>query len=269
MSVAFTAPPADKNQKKDTKQPPAVSSSNDDDDNAYIPHTVWEWKQDMSTGNAIVNINRPTTGPRFDKALPPRGNHALQLYSLATPKGIKVTIFLEELLAAGYNQAEYDAYRIDILQDQDQFSSGFCEINPNSKMPALVDYSNQDDPENGTRVFELAHILLYLAEKFDHAFLPAAHRTEVLNWLFWQAGAAPFLGGGFGHFYHYAHVKMEYPIDRYTMETKRQLDVLNRHLSSSSSTATNGGGGPYMVGTEYTIADMALFPWYGGLVLGF
>ncbi|KAL7574287.1 hypothetical protein ACA910_012533 [Epithemia clementina (nom. ined.)] len=215
---------------------------------AYTPPKVWEWDGDTFW------MNRPTAGPRFERDLP-RGQHALQLYSLGTPNGQKVTILLEELLASGYKEAEYDAHLIKIM-NEDQFSSGFVQVNPNSKIPALLDYSGNNDAP--TRLFESASIMLHLAEKFDNAFLPAANRTEVLNWLFWQVGSAPYVGGGFGHFYAYAKDKMKYPIDRFTMETKRQLDVLNRQLSNQH----------YIVGDEYTIADMAIFPWYGGLVMG-
>ena len=215
----------------------------------YVPPKVWQWVDATPS-----SVNRPTAGPRFERKLP-KGNHPFQLHSLATPNGQKVTIMFEELLAAGYKDAEYDAHLIKIM-DQDQFSSGFVNVNPNSKIPALLDYS--DTSKEPVRIFESGSILLYLAEKFDHAFLPVDQRTEVLNWLFWQMGSAPFVGGGFGHFYHYYKEKLQYPIDRYAMETKRQLDVLNRQLADY----------PYIAGDNYTIADMAIFPWYGGLVLG-
>lgn len=199
------------------------------------------------------NINRPDAGARFEHNLP-RGEHLLQLYSMATPNGQKASIMLEELLELGIKDAEYDAYLIDITKG-DQFGSGFVDINPNSKIPALLDYS-QEQP---IRVFESGSILLYLAEKFDR-LLPAgrAERTEALNWLFWLQGAAPFLGGGFGHFYHYAPMKIKYAIDRYTMETKRLLDVLDQHLASRE----------YMAGAEYSIADIAIWPWFGNLAMG-
>ena len=215
----------------------------------YVPPKVW--KHEAPSGGQFASINRPTAGPTHDKTLPV-GKHPLQLYSLATPNGVKVTILLEELLALGHTAAEYDAWLIRI-NEGDQFSSGFVEINPNSKIPALLDHST----EPPTRVFESGSILLYLAEKFG-AFLPKdpAGRTETLNWLFWQMGAAPYLGGGFGHFYAYAPEKLEYPINRFAMETKRQLDVLDRRLAES----------PYLAGDSYTIADIAVWPWYGQLV---
>ncbi|MFT4977363.1 MAG: GST-like protein [Myxococcota bacterium] len=217
----------------------------------YTPPKVWTW--DKESGGKFANINRPVAGPTHDKELP-RGAHALQLYSLATPNGVKVTVMLEELLAAGHTGAEYDAWLINISEG-DQFSSGYVAANPNSKIPVLIDYTAAEP----MRVFESGAILLYLAEKFG-AFLPTGHRarTEALSWLFWQMGAAPYLGGGFGHFYAYAPSKMEYPIDRFAMETKRQLDVLDRHLSEND----------YMSGEEYSIADMAIWPWYGALVKG-
>ncbi|MDK1287104.1 glutathione-dependent disulfide-bond oxidoreductase [Pseudoalteromonas umbrosa] len=217
----------------------------------YTPERVWQWQE--GNGGKFANINRPTAGHRFETTLP-TGKHPLQLYSLATPNGVKVTILLEELLEKGIAGAEYDAFLIDIMEG-DQFSSGFCDINPNSKIPALID--NSQTPS--IRVFESGAILLYLAEKFSE-FLPKslALRTECLNWLFWQMGAAPILGGGFGHFYAYAPEKYQYPIDRYTMEVKRQLDVLNNHLQNNA----------YMCGDEYTIADIAIWPWYGVLVEG-
>ncbi|MEP1574529.1 glutathione-dependent disulfide-bond oxidoreductase [Roseibium album] len=217
----------------------------------YTPPKVWTWEQ--PNGGEFASINRPISGATHEKDLP-TGDHPLQLYSLATPNGVKVTVMLEELLALGHKEAEYNAWLIRI-NEGDQFSSGFVGANPNSKIPALVDHSTEEP----TRVFESGSILLYLAEKFD-AFLPkdAAARTETLNWLFWQMGSAPYLGGGFGHFYAYAPEKFEYPIDRFSMETKRQLDVLDKTLAER----------PYIAGEDYTIADMAIFPWYGGLVLG-
>lgn len=218
--------------------------------NEYQPPKVWKWEQE--SGGKFASINRPVAGATHDKGLPV-GEHPHQLYSLATPNGQKVTILFEELLEKGISAAEYDAYIIDISEG-DQFSSGFVEINPNSKIPALLDVST-DTP---TRVFESGSILFYLAEKFD-AFIPSdpAKKTECLNWLFWQMGSAPMLGGGFGHFYSYAPEKLEYPINRYTMEVKRQLDVLDKQLAEND----------YIAGNEYTIADMAIFPWYGALVL--
>ncbi len=220
-------------------------------DNTYQPAKVWTW--DKSGGGASANINRPVSGPTHDKTLPV-GKHPLQLYSLGTPNGQKVTIMLEELLALGVTGAEYDAWLIRIGEG-DQFSSGFVDINPNSKIPALRD--NSHNPP--IRVFESGSILVYLADKFGH-FLPQdlAKRTETLNWLFWLQGAAPFLGGGFGHFYHYAPVKIEYAINRFTMEAKRLLDVLDKQLAHH----------PYVAGEEYTIADMAIWPWFGNVVLG-
>jgi GST-like protein len=218
---------------------------------SYTPPKVWTW--DKESGGAFANINRPIAGPTHEKILPV-GKHPLQLYSLATPNGQKVTILLEELLAAGVAEAEYDAWLIRI-GDGDQFSSGFVEVNPNSKIPALMDHSISP-PQ---RVFESGAILLYLAEKFGK-FLPTdpTGRTAALSWLFWQMGAGPLLGGGFGHFFAYAPEKYEYPINRYTMEVKRQLDVLDRHLAEND----------YMAGDEYSIADIAIWPWYGGVVLG-
>ncbi|MBW7469514.1 glutathione-dependent disulfide-bond oxidoreductase [Marinobacter sp. M216] len=218
-------------------------------DPTYTPPKVWKWEAE--SGGAFAKINRPIAGPTHDTDLP-MGKHPLQLYSLATPNGVKVTIMLEELLAHGIEGAEYDAYPIRITEG-DQFGSGFVEVNPNSKIPALLDRSA--DP--AIRVFESGSILLYLAEKFG-AFLPKeiAKRTEALNWLFWQMGSAPLLGGGFGHFYAYAPEPYEYPINRYTMEVKRQLDVLDRQLANHQ----------YIAGDEYTIADMAIWPWYGALV---
>jgi len=215
----------------------------------YTPPKVWKWEKE--SGGRFASINRPIAGPTHDKELPV-GKHPMQLYSLATPNGVKVTVMLEELLDAGHKGAEYDAWIINISEG-DQFSSGFVDINPNSKIPALLDRST----ETPTRVFESASILLYLAEKFG-AFLPAdpAKRTETLNWLFWQMGSAPFLGGGFGHFYAYAPMKIEYAIDRYAMEVKRQFDVLDRQLANNR----------YIAGDDYTIADMAIVPWYGAVV---
>ena len=215
----------------------------------YVPPKVWT--NNAPSGGHFASINRPVAGPTHDKELPV-GKHPLQLYSLATPNGVKVTILLEELLAAGYSGAEYDAWLIRIGEG-DQFSSGFVEVNPNSKIPALLDRS----VEPAIRVFESGSILLYLAQKFD-AFIPTdlVGRTETLNWLFWQMGAAPYLGGGFGHFYAYAPEKLEYPINRFTMEVKRQLDVLDRRLAES----------PYLAGDTYTIADIAVWSWYGQLV---
>lgn len=217
--------------------------------NEYQPPVVWRAPED--TSGRFGSINRPEAGPRFEAELP-RGRHGLQLYSLATPNGQKATIMLEELLAAGVKDAEYDAHLIRIME-QEQFSTGFVAANPNSKIPALIDYSG-DTP---VRVFESGAILLYLADKFGH-FLPKDHagRTEALNWLFWLQGSAPFVGGGFGHFYAYAPFKQEYPINRYAMETKRLLDVLNRRLAET----------PYLAGADYTIADMATWPWFGGLM---
>lgn len=216
----------------------------------YVPPKVWTF--DAENGGAFANINRPTAGAREEKALPV-GEHPFQLYSLATPNGVKVTTMFEELLAAGHD-AEYDAWLINISEGE-QFGSGFVGVNPNSKIPALMDH--RTDPP--TRVFESGSILLYLAESFG-AFLPTdpRARTEALSWLFWQMGAGPYLGGGFGHFYAYAPAKMQYPIDRFAMETKRQLDVLDQHLAQHE----------YMAGDAYSIADMAIWPWYGTLVLG-
>jgi GST-like protein len=217
----------------------------------YTPPEIWTWQP--GNGGRFANINRPIAGATHEKALPV-GQHPLQLYSLATPNGVKVTIMLEELLALGHTGAEYDAWLIRI-HEGDQFGSGFVAINPNSKIPALLDRSGPTP----IRVFESGSILLYLAEKFG-AFLPTdpATRTECLSWLFWQMGAAPYLGGGFGHFYAYAPTKIEYAIDRFAMEVKRQLDVLDRRLAES----------PYLAGPDYTIADMAVWPWYGALLNG-
>jgi GSH-dependent disulfide-bond oxidoreductase len=216
----------------------------------YTPPKVWRW--DVESGGRFSKINRPVAGPTHHKELPV-GEHPLQLYSLATPNGVKVTVMLEELLAIGRSGAEYDAYLINILEGE-QFGSGFVAANPNSKIPALVDRSTSPP----TRVFESGAILFYLAEKFD-AFLPAepAERAECMSWLFWQMASAAFLGGGFGHFYAYAPEKLEYPINRYAMEVKRQLDVLDRNLADHE----------YLGGDEYTIADIATYPWYGALVL--
>ena len=217
----------------------------------YVPPKVWTWEQ--PNGGTFASTNRPIAGATHDAELP-RGKHPFQLYSMGTPNGVKVTVMFEELLTAGHAGAEYDAWLISIGKG-DQFGSGFVDINPNSKIPALVDYSG-DAP---LRVFESGSILVHLAEKFG-AFLPTdlAARTECMNWLFWQMGSAPYLGGGFGHFYAYAPYKMEYPIDRFSMEVKRQLDVLDRQLAEN----------PFIAGDEYTIADMAIFPWYGNLALG-
>jgi GSH-dependent disulfide-bond oxidoreductase len=221
------------------------------DSSEYTPPKVWTWNK--PSGGRFASINRPIAGPTHEKELP-IGRHPLQLYSLGTPNGVKVTIMLEELLALGISGAEYDAWLIDIGEG-DQFGSGFVAVNPNSKIPAMVDRSGPKP----IRVFESGSILLYLAEKFG-ALLPreAGARAECLSWLFWQVGAAPYVGGGFGHFYVYAPVKIEYAIDRFAMETKRQLDVLDRRLAESK----------YIAGNDYTIADIAIFPWYGSLVKG-
>jgi len=220
-------------------------------DTSYTPPDVWTWQAE--NGGTFANINRPIAGPTHDKDLP-RGTHPFQLYSLATPNGVKVTVMFEELLARGVSDAEYDAWLIRI-RDGDQFGSGFVAVNPNSKIPALMDYSTATP----TRVFESGAILLYLADKFGQ-FIPTdpAQRAECLSWLFWQMGSAPYLGGGFGHFYAYAPSKMEYPINRFTMETKRQLDVLDRQLATRA----------FIAGDEYSIADIAIWAWYGQLVLG-
>lgn len=217
---------------------------------SYTPPKIWKWESE--NGGAFANINRPIAGPTHEKELPV-GRHPLQLYSLGTPNGVKVTVMLEELLALGFEGAEYDAWLIRI-NEGDQFGSGFVDVNPNSKIPALMDHST----ETPTRVFESGAILLYLAEKFG-AFLPTdpTKRPECLSWLFWQMGSAPYLGGGFGHFFNYAPKNFQYPIDRFTMEVKRQLDVLDRHLADKR----------YMCGDEFTIADIAIWPWYGGLLL--
>ncbi len=220
------------------------------DDTGYVPPKVWTWNK--ANGGRFANINRPIAGPTHDKDLPV-GKHPLQLYSLATPNGVKVTVMLEELLAKGHAGAEYDAWLIKI-NDGDQFSSGFVGANPNSKIPALVDHSGAKP----IRVFESGAILLYLAEKFGE-FLPTDEtRAEALSWLFWQMGSGPYLGGGFGHFYAYAPFKIEYAIDRFAMEVKRQLDVLDRRLAEVE----------YLAGDQYTIADMAVWPWYGALAKG-
>jgi|TARA_B110000091_G_scaffold138038_1_gene147600 GST-like protein len=221
------------------------------DQNEYTPPKVWTWESE--SGGKFASINRPIAGATHDKTLP-IGEHAFQLYSLATPNGQKATIMFEELLQLGCTDADYDAYLINI-GDGDQFGSDFVNINPNSKIPALMDHSTTPP----TRIFESGSILQYLAEKFD-VLIPKdlKAKTQCRNWLFWQMGSAPYLGGGFGHFYSYAPSKMQYPIDRFTMETKRQLDVLNRHLSENE----------YMAGDEYSIADIAIWPWYGSLVLG-
>ena len=217
---------------------------------SYVPPKVWKW--DAESGGRFAKINRPIAGSTHEKELPV-GKHALQLYSLATPNGVKVTVLLEELLALGREGAEYDAYLVNIGEGN-QFGSGFVAANPNSKIPALVDHSTSPP----TRVFESGAILVYLAEKFD-AFLPKepSARAECMSWLFWQMGSAPFLGGGFGHFYAYAPEKFEYPINRFAMEVKRQLDVLDKNLAERQ----------FLGGDEYTIADMAVYPWYGGVVL--
>ena len=208
----------------------------------FTPPKVWSWEQE--SGGTFASINRPIAGATHDKDLP-HGEHPLQLHSMGTPNGVKVTVLLEELLAAGHAGAEYDAWMIKI-GDGDQFGSGFVDMNPNSKIPALMDYSG-DTP---VRLFESASIMMYLAEKFG-AFIPEHARAECFNWLFWQMGSAPYLGGGFGHFYHYAPYKMEYPINRFAMEVKRQMDVLDRHLADNE----------YFAGGEYSIADMAIWPW--------
>lgn len=221
------------------------------DSQPYVPPKIWTY--DQENGGTFANINRPVSGATHEKELP-RGKHALQLYSLATPNGMKVTIMLEELLALGFQEADYDAWLIRI-NEGDQFGSGFVGVNPNSKIPALMDYSGPKP----VRVFESGSILLYLAEKFS-VLIPQDHaaRTECMNWLFWQMGSAPYLGGGFGHFYAYAPSKMEYPINRFAMETKRQMDVLDQHLAQHR----------FMAGDSYSIADIAIWPWYGGLALG-
>jgi len=226
--------------------------ADDDAPRGYVPPLVWTWTKE--SGGRFAKINRPVAGATHERELPV-GRHPLQLYSVATPNGVKVTVMLEELLALGHAGAEYDAWLVRINEGE-QFGSGFVAINPNSKIPALVDRSGPEP----VRVFESGAILLYLAEKFGGAFLPASGRAraECLSWLFWQMGAAPFLGGGFGHFYAYAPEKIEYAIDRYAMEVKRQLDVLDKHLAESA----------YLAGDDYTIADIAVWPWYGALAKG-
>ena len=221
------------------------------DSNAYTPPKIWTWNK--ANGGRFANINRPVAGATHEQALP-RGKHPMQLYSLATPNGVKVTIMLEELLAAGHTGAEYDAWLIRINEGQ-QFGSGFVGVNPNSKIPALMDYSGAEP----IRIFESGAILMHLAEKFG-VFLPTepAQRAECLSWLFWQMGSAPYLGGGFGHFYAYAPFKIEYAIDRFAMEVKRQMDVLNQRLAELR----------FIAGDDYTIADMAIWPWYGGMAKG-
>ena len=220
-------------------------------DNSYQPEKVWQWKSE--NGGKFANINRPIAGSTHDKTLP-SGEHPFQLYSLATPNGVKVTIMFEELVELGIEEAEYDAYTINIMEG-DQFGSDFVDINPNSKIPALLDKSG-DTP---TPIFESGAILLHLAEKFNQ-FIPEdpSMRAQCMSWLFWQVGSGPYLGGGFGHFYAYAPEKFEYPIERFTMEVKRQLDLLDKHLANNT----------YMCGDQYTIADMAIWPWYGVLVNG-
>ncbi len=217
---------------------------------SYTPPKVWTW--DSESGGKFASINRPIAGPTHDKELA-RGEHPFQLYSLATPNGVKVTVMFEELLEAGHTGAEYDAYLINIGEG-DQFSSGFVDVNPNSKIPALMDHSGEKE----VRVFESGAILLHLAEKFEAFLGPKESRAEMISWLFWQMGSAPYLGGGFGHFYAYAPEKWQYPIDRFAMETKRQLDVLDRQLADNT----------YISGEEYTVADIAIWSWYGQLVLG-
>lgn len=221
-------------------------------DTPYVPPKVWTWNKE--SGGRFAKINRPIAGATHEKELPV-GKHPFQLYSLGTPNGVKVTVMFEELLAAGHKGAEYDAWLINIGEGQ-QFGSGFVAINPNSKIPALLDRSGPKP----IRVFESGAMLVYLSEKFGGAFMPKdpGARAETLSWLFWQMGSAPFLGGGFGHFYAYAPMKIEYAIDRYAMETKRQMDVLNQHLAKNE----------YMAGNEYTVADMAIWPWYGGMAKG-
>ena len=221
-------------------------------DTDYVPPKVWTWNKE--SGGQFANINRPIAGPTSEKALQ-IGKHPLQLYSLATPNGVKVTVMLEELLAAGHKGAEYDAWLVNI-RDGSQFGSGFVAVNPNSKIPALSDHTTNPP----TRVFESGAILLYLSEKFGGAFVPKdpGKKAECLSWLMWQMGSAPYLGGGFGHFYAYAPMKIEYAIDRFAMEVKRQLDVLDRQLANNK----------YIAGDDYTIADMAIWPWYGGLAKG-
>lgn len=228
----------------------AKDNNNNNNKDEYVPPKVWAPAPDM--GGKFGGINRPTAGARELRDLPV-GKHPLQLYSLGTPNGQKITILLEELLEAGHSGAEYDAHYIDIMKG-DQFTSGFVALNPNSKIPALL------DTKTNTRMFESGSMLLQLAEQFDHAFLPAGVRPEILHWLFWQMGSAPYLGGGFGHFYSYAPYKMQYPIDRFSMEVKRQMDVLEQQLAQPNHT--------YLTGEEYTLADIAIYPWYGLLALG-
>jgi len=222
-----------------------------DNESTYTPPAVWTWNKE--SGGKFASINRPIAGPTHDKELPV-GKHPLQLYSVATPNGVKVTVMLEELLALGHSGAEYDAWIINIMEGE-QFSSGFVAVNPNSKIPAMMDHSTATP----TRLFESGSMLLYLAEKFG-ALLSndPATRAETINWLFWQMGSAPYLGGGFGHFYAYAPIKIEYAIDRFAMEIKRELDVLDRRLAENA----------YLAGDEYSIADIAVWPWYGVLVMG-
>lgn len=248
--LAFSALAPDKMAETDAQKGRAMTDANETTDD-YVPPKVWTW--DKESSGRFANINRPVAGPTHEKDLPV-GKHPLQLYSLATPNGAKATIMLEELLALGHSGAEYDAWLINIREGE-QFSSGYVDLNPNSKIPVMADHSS--DP--AIRVFESASILFYLAEKFG-AFLPEdpAKRTETMNWVFWQMGAAPYLGGGFGHFYAYAPVKLAYPIDRFAMEVKRQLDVLDRNLADRE----------YIIGDEYTIADIAICPWYGSLAKG-
>ena len=229
---------------------PLNDSSDSGDSNAYTPPKVWTWQK--ANGGQFANINRPVAGATFEQDLPV-GRHPMQLYSLATPNGVKVTVMLEELLALGHSGAEYDAWLIRISEGQ-QFGSGFVAANPNSKIPALVDRSGPQP----VRVFESGAILLHLAEKFGTLMPSGAARAEALSWLFWQMGSAPYLGGGFGHFYAYAPSKMQYPIDRFAMEVKRQLDVLDQRLAQS----------PYLAGDDYSIADIAVWPWYGALAKG-
>ena len=229
---------------------PLNDSSDSGDSNAYTPPKVWTWQK--ANGGQFANINRPVAGATFEQDLPV-GRHPMQLYSLATPNGVKVTVMLEELLALGHSGAEYDAWLIRISEGQ-QFGSGFVAANPNSKIPALVDRSGPQP----VRVFESGAILLHLAEKFGALLPTGAARAEALSWLFWQMGSAPYLGGGFGHFYAYAPSKMQYPIDRFAMEVKRQLDVLDQRLAQS----------PYLAGDDYSIADIAVWPWYGALAKG-
>lgn len=220
----------------------------------YVPPAVWTWEAE--SGGQFASINRPVSGTTQEQVLP-AGKHPFQLHSLATPNGVKVTIMLEELIEAGIDDAEYDAYPINIMEG-DQFGSGFVDINPNSKIPALIDNSGVESGDKPVRIFESAAILLHLAEKFERFLPTGTKKAEVLSWLFWAQGSAPFLGGGFGHFYAYAPEKFEYPINRYTMEVKRQLDVLDKQLANNT----------YISGEDYTIADMAIWPWYGVLVLG-